>query len=79
MSIDYSKHSLFGASKAVADLFVQEYGRYFGMPTVSIRGGCLTGQAQCWHQATRFSVLSDDMYCERQALPNVRLQGQKDP
>jgi len=45
MSIDYSKHSLFGASKAAADLLVQEYGRYFGMPTVSIRGGCLTGPA----------------------------------
>jgi CDP-paratose 2-epimerase len=43
MSIDYSKHSLFGVSKAAADLLVQEYGRYFGMPTVSFRGGCLTG------------------------------------
>jgi len=45
MSIDYSKHSLFGASKAAADLLVQEYGRYFGLPTVSFRGGCLTGPA----------------------------------
>jgi len=45
MSIDYTKHSLFGASKAAADLLVQEYGRYFGMPTVSFRGGCLTGPA----------------------------------
>jgi CDP-paratose 2-epimerase len=36
-------HSLFGASKAAADLLVQEYGRYFGMPTVCFRGGCLTG------------------------------------
>ncbi|MEK6277283.1 MAG: NAD-dependent epimerase/dehydratase family protein [Actinomycetota bacterium] len=43
MSIDASTHSLFGASKAAADLLVQEYGRYFGMPTVSFRGGCLTG------------------------------------
>lgn len=42
-SIDQSKHSLFGASKAAADLFVQEYGRYFGMPTCVLRGGCLTG------------------------------------
>ena len=33
MSIDYTKHSLFGASKAAADILVQEYGRYFGMPT----------------------------------------------
>jgi CDP-paratose 2-epimerase len=41
--IDQSKHSLFGASKAAADLLVQEYGRYFGMPTCCLRGGCLTG------------------------------------
>src|SRR6059036_3795057 len=33
MSIDYTKHSLFGASKTAADILVQEYGRYFGMPT----------------------------------------------
>ncbi len=43
MSIDNSTHSLFGVSKAAADLLVQEYGRYFGMPTVAFRGGCLTG------------------------------------
>lgn len=43
MSIDQSKHSLFGASKAAADLLVQEYGRYFGMKTGIFRGGCLTG------------------------------------
>jgi CDP-paratose 2-epimerase len=45
MSIDATKHSLFGASKAAADLLVQEYGRYFGMPTACFRGGCLTGPA----------------------------------
>jgi len=43
MSIDASTHSLFGVSKAAADLLVQEYGRYFEMPTVCFRGGCLTG------------------------------------
>ncbi len=43
MSIDHTLHSLFGASKAAADLLVQEYGRYFGIPTVCFRGGCLTG------------------------------------
>ncbi len=43
MSIDQSKHSLFGASKAAADLMVQEYGRYFGMKSACFRGGCLTG------------------------------------
>ncbi len=41
--IDRCLHSLFGASKAAADLMTQEYGRYFGMPTVCFRGGCLTG------------------------------------
>ncbi len=43
MRIDRSKHSLFGASKVAADIMVQEYGRYFDMPTVCFRGGCLTG------------------------------------
>jgi len=43
--IDQSKHSLFGASKLAADIMVQEYGRYFDMPTCCLRGGCLTGPA----------------------------------
>jgi CDP-paratose 2-epimerase len=43
LSIDQSKHSLFGASKTAADILVQEYGRYFQMPTCCLRGGCLTG------------------------------------
>ena len=42
-SIDQSLHSLFGASKVASDILVQEYGRYFGMPTCALRGGCLTG------------------------------------
>jgi CDP-paratose 2-epimerase len=41
--IDRSVHSLFGASKLAADVLVQEYGRYFGLPTVCLRAGCLTG------------------------------------
>ena len=41
--IDQSKHSVFGASKVAADVMVQEYGRYFGMKTCCLRGGCLTG------------------------------------
>lgn len=41
--IDQSKHSLFGASKVAADVMVQEYGRYFGIPSCCLRGGCLTG------------------------------------
>ena len=43
MTIDQSLHSLFGASKAAADLLVQEFGRYFGIYTACFRGGCLTG------------------------------------
>lgn len=43
MSLDHTKHSLFGASKVAADILVQEYGRYFGMNTAVFRGGCLTG------------------------------------
>ncbi|MDG2168387.1 MAG: NAD-dependent epimerase/dehydratase family protein, partial [Opitutales bacterium] len=42
-SIDQCKHSLFGASKVAADIMVQEYGRYFDMPSCCLRGGCLTG------------------------------------
>jgi len=42
-SIDQSKHSIFGASKVAGDVMVQEYGRYFGIPTCCLRGGCLTG------------------------------------
>lgn len=45
MSIDQSKHSIFGSSKVAADILVQEYGRYFNMKTGVFRGGCLTGPA----------------------------------
>jgi CDP-paratose 2-epimerase len=45
MSIDSSKHSLFGVSKVAADVLTQEYGRYFGLKTGTFRGGCLTGPA----------------------------------
>jgi CDP-paratose 2-epimerase len=43
LSIDQSKHSVFGASKLSADIMAQEYGRYFSLPTCCLRGGCLTG------------------------------------
>ena len=43
MSIDQTKHSLFGASKVAADVLIQECGRYFGLNTVVFRGGCLAG------------------------------------
>ncbi|AGY60520.1 NAD-dependent epimerase/dehydratase family protein [Gloeobacter kilaueensis] len=54
MSIDQSKHSLFGASKVAADVLVQEYGRYFGLKTASFRGGCLTGPAHSGAQLHGF-------------------------
>lgn len=54
MSIDNSKHSIFGASKVAADVMVQEYGKYFGMKTVVFRGGCLTGPTHCGAQLHGF-------------------------
>ena len=61
MSIDHTKHSLFGASKVAADVLVQEYGRYFGFHTGVFRGGCLTGPA---HSGTRLhGFLSYLMRC----------------
>jgi CDP-paratose 2-epimerase len=67
MSIDCTTHSLFGASKAAADLLVQEYGRYFGMPTVSFRGGCLTGPAHAGTELHGF--LSYLMICAVRGRP----------
>ncbi len=61
MSIDQSKHSLFGASKLAADILVQEYGRYFGLKTGVFRGGCLTGPS---HSGTKLhGFLSYLMKC----------------
>ncbi|WP_373479286.1 NAD-dependent epimerase/dehydratase family protein [Geminocystis sp.] len=61
MSIDQTKHSLFGASKVAADVLVQEYGRYFEMKTACFRGGCLTGPS---HAGTKLhGFLSYLMRC----------------
>ncbi len=54
MPIDSCMHSLFGVSKAAADLMVQEFGRYFDMPTVCLRGGCLTGPSHAGAQLHGF-------------------------
>jgi CDP-paratose 2-epimerase len=67
MSIDRSTHSLFGVSKAAADLAVQEYGRYFGMPTACFRGGCLTGPNHAGAQLHGF--LSYLMRCTASGEP----------
>lgn len=67
MSIDHTKHSLFGASKVAADVMVQEYGRYFGMRTGIFRGGCLTGPKHSGTQLHGF--LSYLMKCAMHRTP----------
>jgi CDP-paratose 2-epimerase len=67
MSIDQTTHSLFGASKAAADLLVQEYGRYFGIRTACFRGGCLTGSGHSGAELHGF--LSYLMLCTIQKKP----------
>ena len=68
MSLDNSTHSIMGVSKTAADLMVQEYGRYFGLKTVSFRGGCLTGPAHSAAQLHGFlayliySIISNTEY-----------------
>lgn len=69
MSIDQTKHSLFGCSKAAADLLVQEYGRYFGLKTVCFRAGCLTGQAHAGAELHGF--LAYLIKCTRDGTPYV--------
>jgi CDP-paratose 2-epimerase len=83
--IDASLHSLFGASKAAADLMVQEYGRYFNMPTVCFRGGCLTGSnhagaelhgflaylARCFHENRTYRIYG---YKGKQVRDNLHSQ-----
>lgn len=67
MTIDQSKHSLFGASKVAADVLVQEYGRYFGLKTAAFRGGCLTGPS---HSGTKLhGFLSYLMKCTMTGNP----------
>ncbi|MGH2897117.1 MAG: NAD-dependent epimerase/dehydratase family protein [Solirubrobacteraceae bacterium] len=67
MSIDRAMHSVFGASKVAADIMVQEYGRYFEMPTVTFRGGCLTGPSHAGAQLHGF--LSYLMRCTVSGRP----------
>lgn len=69
MSIDRCLHSLFGVSKTAGDLLVQEYGRYFGVPTVAFRAGCLTGPNHSGAQLHGF--LSYLMRCTVSGTPYV--------
>lgn len=67
MSIDQTKHSVFGASKVAADVMVQEYGRYFNLRTVTFRGGCLTGPA---HSGTKLhGFLAYLVKCVAEGIP----------
>ena len=79
MSIDRSTHSVFGASKVAADVMVQEYGRYFGMPTVCFRGGCLTGPQHAGAQLHGFLAYLMRCTVIGHALHDPRLQGQAGP
>ncbi len=74
--IDQSKHSLFGASKVAGDVMVQEYGRYFGMKTCCLRGGCLTGPNHSGVELHGFLSYLVKCNVRRQAIQSFRLQGQ---
>ena len=76
MSIDRCTHSLFGASKVAADVMVQEYGRYFEMPTVCFRGGCLTGPQHAGAQLHGFLAYLMRCTVTGDAVHDLRLQGQ---
>ena len=76
MSIDASKHSLFGASKVAADVIVQEYGRYFGMKTGVLPRRLPHRPGARRRGAARLPGLPDEMHRDRQALHGLRLQGQ---
>ena len=73
------KHSLFGASKVAADVMVQEYGRYFGMPTCCLRGGCLTGPNHTGVELHGFLSYLVKCNLEGRRLQDLRLQGQAGP
>jgi CDP-paratose 2-epimerase len=74
MSIDQTKHSLFGSSKVAADILVQEYGRYFQLKTAAFRGGCLTGPGHAGAELHGF--LSYLMKCTVSGKP-YRIFGHK--
>ena len=76
MSIDNCMHSIFGVSKASADLMVQEYGRYFGLKTACFRGRLPDGFRTLGGRIARFSGVSHAMHGDRKALYCFRLQGE---
>ena len=79
MSIDQTKHSLFGASKVAADVLVQEYGRYFGLNTGGLPGRLPDRSGPLRHQAARVFVVPHALLHHRQQVFHLRLQGQAGP
>ena len=79
MSIDQSKHSLFGASKVAADVLVQEYGRYFGLKTGVFRGGLPHWACPFRNRIAWISGVSGQVCGDRQALHGFWLQGETGP
>ena len=77
MSIDQSKHSLFGASKVAADVLAQEYGRYFGMKTGTFRGGCLTGRRTRARSCTASSPTSSSAPSPARSTPSTATRGSR--
>ena len=77
--IDRTLHSLFGASKAAADLVAQEYGRYFNMPVGIFRGGCLTGPNHSGVELHGFLSYLVKVACTGQPYIDLRIQGQTSP
>ena len=77
--IDRSKHSIFGADKVAADVMTQEYGRYFGMRTAALRGGCLTGPNHSGVELHGFLSHLVKMQMREAPLHSFRLQGQAGP
>src|SRR6185503_5523068 len=67
-SIDQSKHSIFGASKVAGDVMVQEYGRYFNMPTCCLRGGFLSYLVKCNLEQKEYTVFG---YKGKQVRDNI--------
>jgi len=74
--IDRTMHSLFGASKAAADLAAQEYGRYFNMKVGVFRGGCLTGPVSFSGGVAWILVVPGESGADGRALRGLRVQGQ---
>lgn len=77
MSIDSCLHSLFGASKVAGDVLVQEYGRYFGMRTCSLRGGCLTGPNHSGVDSTASSATSSSATSKAGPTPSSATEGKQ--